>query len=132
MTASTVTVETTGNKSIPVNIEAVTEPVVHHSRKLYAKAATGAQWYAEQWEDLLVEARHMALGTSSHVTVADVMADLANAKVVSDIPGRLRLRLKELRWQDQLVGGECASTGQPARAPAGRGQSHHRQHLDPR
>ena len=56
MTASTVTVESAGNKSIPVNIEAVTEPVVHHSRKLYAKAATGAQWYAEQWEDLLVEA----------------------------------------------------------------------------
>ena len=53
----------------------------------------------------------MALGTSSHVTVADVMADLANAKVVSDIPGRLRLRLKELRWQDQLLAESAQALG---------------------
>ncbi len=111
MTASTVTVDSAGNKSIPVNIVTITEPVAHHSRKLYAQAATGAQWYAEQWEDLLVEARHMALGTSSHVKVADVMADLANAKVVSDIPGRLRVRLKELKWQDQLLAESAQALG---------------------
>lgn len=111
MTANAVTVESTSSKSTPVNIEVVIEPVAQTGHKLYEKAATGAQWYLEQWEDLFIEARHMALGSSAHIIVAAVLADLPSAKVVSDIPGRLRLRLKRLRWQDDLVAQSVAALG---------------------
>ena len=41
--------------------------------------------------------------------VADVLAGLASVKVASDLPGRLRIRLKELRWQEQLPA-QCTQT----------------------
>lgn len=111
MTASTTTVDANVTKSIPINVEVITEPVADAGRKVYDKVTTGAQWYLEQWEDLFIEARHMALGSSAHVTAADVLADLASANVASDIPGRLRLRLKSVRWQDELVAQIAAALG---------------------
>lgn len=111
MTASTVTVDANATKSVPINVEVITEPVAQTSRKLYDKATTGAQWYFEQWEDLFVEAKHMALGSGSHASAAEVLADLQNAKVASDSPGRLRLRLKSLRWQDELLAQSAQTLG---------------------
>ncbi len=111
MTASTVTVDANATNSVPINVEVITEPVAQTSRKLYEKATTGAQWYIEQWEDLFIEAKHMALGSGSHVTAAEVLADLSNAKVASDSPGRLRLRLKSLRWQDELLAQSAQALG---------------------
>lgn len=111
MTASTVTVDANATRSVPINVEVITEPVAQTSRKLYGKATTGAQWYVEQWEDLFVEAKHMALGSGSHATATEVLADLPNAKVASDSPGRLRLRLKSLRWQDELLAQSAQALG---------------------
>ena len=113
MTASpaSATVDLPGGVNIPVQIEQITQPVTESSRKLVQKIAGGAQWYGEQWEDLLVEARHKALGAESHYTAADVLAGLGAAKIVSDLPGRVRVRMKELRWQDHLLGGITTALG---------------------
>ena len=113
MTASpaTVTVDSPGGVNIPVQIEQITQPVTESSRKLYQKFSGGAQWYGEQWEDLLIEAKHMALGAESHHTAADVLAGLGAAKIASDLPGRVRVRLKELRWQDHLLGEVSSALG---------------------
>ncbi len=111
MTASTETAAPTSGKTIPVNIEVVTTPVTETSRKLFEQASTGVQWYLEQWEDLLIEASHMALGRNVQFTTADVLADLPHAKVVSNSPGRVRLRLKELRWQEDLLSQSVQALG---------------------
>ena len=113
MTASSAsaTVDSSGSVNIPVQIEQITQPVTESSRKLYKKISGGAQWYGEQWEDLLIEARHKALGAESHRTAADVLAGLGAAKVASDLPGRVRVRLKELRWQDHLLGEVTTALG---------------------
>ena len=101
-TANAATMESSGTTSVPVTTLAITQPVTDTSRKVYEKTVTGVHWYLEQWEDLFVEAKHMALGATAHVSAEEVLAQLATAKVASDIPGRLRLRLKGLRWQDQI------------------------------
>ena len=111
MTASTGTVDAVATQSSPINVEVITEPVAETSRKLYDKATTGAQWYFEQWEDLFIEAKHMALGSGSHATAADALANLPKAKIASDSPGRLRLRLKSLRWQDELLAQSAQALG---------------------
>lgn len=113
MTASpaTVTVDSPGGVNIPVQIEQITQPVTESSRKLYQKISGGAQWYGEQWEDLLIEAKHKALGAESHHTAGDILARLGAAKVASDLPGRVRVRLKELRWQDRLLGDVSSALG---------------------
>ncbi len=89
--------------NIPINIESVTQPVADTSRRVFQRASDGAHWYVEQWEDLFAEARHAALGANAHLGVADVLAALPSAKIVSDISGRLRVRTKSLKWQDQLA-----------------------------
>ena len=113
MTASpaSATGDLSGGVTIPIQIDQITQPVADSSRKLYQKFAGGAQWYGEQWEDLLIEARHKALGAESHHTAADVLAGLGAAKVASDLPGRVRMRLNELRWQDHLLGEVATALG---------------------
>lgn len=115
MTANTATMDssgaTFGAKSVPITSLAVVQPVTDTGRKLYEKTAHGAQWYVEQWEDLFAEARHMALGATAQIKTEEVLAHLATAKVASDIPGRLRLRLKDLRWQDHLVAEAIQAVG---------------------
>ena len=113
MTASSAsaTVDSSGGVNIPVQIEQITQPVTESSRKLYQKISGGAQWYGEQWEDLLIEAKHKALGAESHHTAGDILAALGAAKIASDLPGRVRVRLKELRWQDRLLGDVSSALG---------------------
>ena len=105
------TVDSPGGVTIPVQIEQITQPVAESSRKLYQKITGGAQWYGEQWEDLVVEAKHKALGAESHLAAADILAGLGAAKIASDLPGRVRVRLKELRWQDHLLGEVSTALG---------------------
>ena len=61
---SSAVVDTPGGVNVPINVEAITQPVAETSRRMYQKVADSAQWYGEQWEDLLVEAKHMALGAN--------------------------------------------------------------------
>jgi hypothetical protein len=84
---------------------AFTEPVAKAGRDMYNQVAGGAQWYLEQLEDLVHEAkasRAEARGQQG-VSVPDVLAGLSEAKVASSIPGRVRLRLRSLKGQDQLA-----------------------------
>lgn len=94
-----------------VNTAGVTElsnpasPVAKAGRDIGNQIAGGVQWYREQLEDLVHEAkaaRAEARGQRG-VSVADVLASLSAAKVASSIPGRVRLRLRTLKGQDQLA-----------------------------
>ena len=106
-TTDTITVETPGTALIPVKPAAVVKPLVDATHIAYEKVAGGVEWYFEHWVDLVEEIRaEQAVGHVS-LSVADIMAALPEAKVVSDIPGRVRLRLPELKGQKPLVE-QCA------------------------
>ena len=89
----------------PVVPEAITEPVAKASRQAYEHVAGKFEWYREQWEDVVHEAKAVRAQKYSleGVSVADVLSGLGGAKVASSLPGRARLRLKQLRKQDQLA-----------------------------
>jgi hypothetical protein len=89
--------------ALQFNAKAVTEPVTRASRRLYEAVATPVEWYVEQWEDLFVEAKASLASSVEAPTVANIMAGLAEAKVVSDAPGRVRLRLNDLKGRDALA-----------------------------
>ena len=65
--------------------------------------AGGAQRYLERWEDLVHEARATRDGGAEEPDVAGALAGLPGAKVESDTPGRLRLRLTQLRGHERLA-----------------------------
>lgn len=65
-----------------------------HVRRIRPVAA--AQWYAGQWAELAAEAR-ASVTPHTELTAAALCADLCHAKVASDLPGRVRLRVAQLR-----------------------------------
>lgn len=81
---------------------AVTQPVADTGKSAYHATLTGAHWYVEQWVDIAAEAREW-VSPSSHLTASEVVASLPLAKVVSDIPGRARLRAAQIRGDSQLA-----------------------------
>ena len=89
----------------PVVPEAITQPVAKAGRQAYERFAGRFEWYLEQWEDVVHEARAVRAQKYSleGVSVADVLSGLGGAKVASSLPGRARLRLKQLKKQDQLA-----------------------------
>jgi Heavy metal associated domain 2 len=80
---------------------AIVQPVAETGRRISNHVTGGVQWYLEQWEDLLVEVKAQRAGAGADV--AGIRASLAQARVVSEVPGRVRLRLKELKGRDQLA-----------------------------
>jgi hypothetical protein len=69
-----------------------------------------AHWYWAQWADLVAEAR-ASVTPHTDLTAADVCAGLASANIISDLPGRLRLRVAQLRgfhWLAAEVAGHLA------------------------
>ena len=71
------------------------------------RVAGGVEWYFEHWVDLVEEIRAEQAVKQPRLSMDDIMAALPEAKVVSDIPGRVRLRLPELKGQKPLVE-QCA------------------------
>ena len=98
---------TTAESSVAVTIvnlpATVVQPVAQASRQFYDTITGGVQWYFEQWEDLVVEAKASLSTGAESIGVSDILAGLAEAKVASDIPGRVRLRLKQLRGHDDVA-----------------------------
>ena len=88
------------------------------------------EWYVEQWEDLVVEAKASLTAGEEGLSVAGILAGLAEATVVSDIPGRVRLRLKQLKGHDRLAEQSAQALGSMEGISAGRGQCSHRQRPD--
>ena len=83
--------------------ETVTQPVTRTSLQVYETLVGSVQWYVEQWEDLVVEAKASLASNAPSPTVAEVLAGLAEATVASAIPGRVRWRLKQLKGHDRLA-----------------------------
>ncbi len=93
----------------------LTKPLVDATHTVYEKIAGGFEWYFEHWVDLFEEIKaEQAVGLPS-LDVAAVMAALGDAKVASDIPGRVRLRLPELKKQTAL----CAQLAETIKGVAG-------------
>lgn len=83
---------------------AVPQSVTDTGRKAYDSVASGAQWYVEQWEDLIAEAREMRGSADLDIIDADYfLANLIEAKVASDVPGRLRVRPEQLKGRTELA-----------------------------
>jgi hypothetical protein len=62
------------------------------------KVSGGAKWYGAQCSDLFGEAQlAWAARHSDSVTLAGLLASMADAAVLSDTPGRARLRLVHLK-----------------------------------
>ncbi len=79
-------------------VPAATGPVMKTRRIICVKVAGGAQWYGGKWIDLVTEAQaKRASRYADTMTLAGVLASLPEARVVSDIPGRARLRVKCLK-----------------------------------
>ena len=74
----------------PVVPEAITEPIAKASRQAYEHFAGKFEWYREQWEDVVHEAKTVRARKYSleGVSVADVLSGLGGAKVASSLPGR--------------------------------------------
>ncbi len=102
-TADAVVQEQPGAAIIPTINETVVQPVAKTGQQLFGKVIGGVHWYLEQWEDLVMEAKEMVAPTDEGITAADILARLNEAQVISEIPGRIRWRLKELKGQTHLA-----------------------------
>lgn len=84
-------------------IDAVPQSVTDSSKKVYDALNSRVQWYLEHWEDVIEEAREMQIGDIEDISLAEFLANLPEAVVVSEIPGRLRVRMKKLKGQSNLA-----------------------------
>ncbi|MFN8496942.1 MAG: hypothetical protein U0641_03735 [Anaerolineae bacterium] len=89
-------------------VSSVSKPLAEPSRTAYGRFQEGMQWYFEHWEDLVHEARaehaHDEHSDAEPAVSADgILKSLSDAKVASDIPGRVRLRVAQLKGQDKLT-----------------------------
>lgn len=78
------------------------KPLVDATHTAYEKVAGGVEWYFEHWVDLVEEIKAEKAAHLESLNVPDIMAALPEAKVASDIPGRVRLRLPLLKGQKPL------------------------------
>jgi len=81
---------------------AMAKPLSESSQKVYGGVVGGARWYGEQWSDLVHEAR-AGLSNGEGATVKDVLTSLPDAKVTTDLPGRVRLRLPAIQGDKTLA-----------------------------
>ena len=82
---------------------AVTQPVAKAGRGLFDQVAGNVQWYLERWEDVVYEARADRAGVETLPDVNSILGSLAQAKAVSECPGRVRLSVRPVKGQDQLA-----------------------------
>jgi hypothetical protein len=81
----------------PLLFETITETlIIVVGPHILRRSQPAAQWYAEQWGGLVAEAR-ASVTRQPEVTAVDVCSGLATAQIVSDLPGRVRLRVPHLR-----------------------------------
>lgn len=73
-------------------------------RVIVGKATGGVRWYGQEWASLIEESTPQpAIAAGDVSSVAGLLAGLATAEVVSQAPGRVRLRLHQLQGHPQLV-----------------------------
>ena len=95
----------TGNaQGVGPTIDAIVpQQVTSAAQKAYDKVAGSVQWYLEQWEDLIEEARVEWAAGKEQINLDDLLAGLAEAKIVTDFPGRVRVRDAQLKGQTRLA-----------------------------
>ncbi|MCW5881182.1 MAG: hypothetical protein KIS91_09660 [Anaerolineae bacterium] len=84
-------------------ITSITQPAAKTGQAAYGKVASGVQWYIEQWEDLVHEARAERTPSEEGLTADSLVAGLTDARVAWDIPGHLRLRPTPLKGHSRLA-----------------------------
>ncbi|MFN8474233.1 MAG: hypothetical protein U0822_18715 [Anaerolineae bacterium] len=85
-------------------VSSVSKPLHEPSRKAYGRLQESVQWYVEHWEDLVHEARaERAPHEEVSLSPDGILKSLSDAKVASDIPGRVRLRVDQLKGHDGLA-----------------------------
>ena len=73
-------------------------PVTNTGHVIYMNAAGGGRWYCGKLTSLMADAQAARTARyADSLTLAGILASLPKARVVSDIPGRARLRVKYLR-----------------------------------
>jgi hypothetical protein len=84
---------------------ALTEQVTKTGRQVYDQVAPVVGWYVEHLEDLVHEARADRAASRADETngLADVLASLPHARVMSSVPGRVRLHVGLLKGREQLA-----------------------------
>lgn len=117
MTAAeeTVVVEPGGAAVATYQPADLAKPLVDATHTVYEKIAGGFEWYFEHWVDLFEEIQAEQAAGLPSLEVAAVMAALGDAKVASSIPGRVRLRLPELKKQADL----CARLAEAIKGVSG-------------
>jgi hypothetical protein len=80
-------------------------PFADAGRGVIDRVTGGFQWYLEQWEDRIheVKAERAHRFERDGVTAETILSGLDEAVVVSDTPGRVRLRVPALRRQDAVA-----------------------------
>ena len=81
---------------------ALAKPLAESGRNFYGTVVGGTRWYGEQWTDLVDEAR-AGLSSGEAIALMDVLAGLSEAKIISDLPGRARLRVSAIRGDSSLA-----------------------------
>lgn len=117
MTAAqeTVVIDPSGSAVAAYSPADVTKPLVDATHTAYEKIAGGVEWYFEHWVDLFEEIKAEQAARLPSLEIAGVMAALGEAKIASDIPGRVRLRLPELKKRSGL----CAQVAEAIKAVPG-------------
>jgi hypothetical protein len=93
----------------------VTKPLVDATHSIYQSALGGVEWYVEHWVDIFEEIKAEQAARLPSVQVADILGGLGDARIASDIPGRARLRLPQIKKQTAL----CAELAELVKAAPG-------------
>jgi hypothetical protein len=104
---TTIEIENVSDQTRSVS-KVIPDSLTQTGQKGYDKVAGSVQWYLEKWEDLIEEARSVQHAKLEAVSLKEVLAFLPEAKVASDIPGRLRVRTSVLKGQSRLAA-QCAT-----------------------
>ncbi|MCO5198285.1 MAG: hypothetical protein M9941_11140 [Anaerolineae bacterium] len=83
-------------------LNAAVVPVKTAGESVYAQVVGGLHWYGEQWDGLIADARamHTVPMSGSGERVAAVVA---TAPPITDLPGYLRVELKQVRGNPDLA-----------------------------
>lgn len=103
------TVEAPATSVATFDATAVTRPLVDATHTAYEKIAGGMEWYFEHWIDIVEEIHAEQAARLPKMALDDILGTLDHAHVASDIPGRVRLRLPELKKQ-KILAAQCAQT----------------------
>lgn len=81
----------------PLSVAAVAGPPIKSgSQTVYKGTVGGLLWYGTKWEDLFSEAQEIRVAGTAQ-PASNLVRTLAAARAISDLPGRLRLKMKQIQ-----------------------------------